>query len=121
MDKVYRLHGPEKASLKGSGLLSLEEGYPSMGKMPLRGKQGGSGANGSAVEHGVELQQLVVRQRQQEALEKDDRFTEASVEIVVRSVEQIPLEFELHGGWVVQLFRGITKRFVEILDELQER
>src|ERR1700730_1125506 len=117
---VYRLHGAKKASPRGSGLLSLEQGHPSMGKMTLGGQQRGGGRDGSPVERGVELQQLFIRQGQQETLEKHDGLAEAGIQVVVGGVEQFPFEFGLHGGRVAQLFRGAGEGFVQVLDELQK-
>ena len=91
-----------------------------MGKMPLGGEQRRRRTHGSAVQCGVEVQQLLLWKGQEEALEKDNGFPEAGVEVVVGGVEQVPLAFRLHGGRVVQLFRGIAEGFVEILDEFQE-
>jgi hypothetical protein len=91
-----------------------------MGKMPLGGQQWGRGREGSTQESGVELQQLLIREGQQKALEKDDGFAEAGVEVVMRGIEQIPFALGLHGGGVVQLLHGITEGFVEILDEFQK-
>jgi hypothetical protein len=91
-----------------------------MGKMPLRGQHWGRGRQGNTLKGGAELQQLLIRERQQKALEKDDGFAEAGVEVVVRGIEQIPFPLGLHGGGVVQRSRGITEGFVEILDEFQK-
>ena len=63
---------------------------------------------------------MLIREGQQKALEKDDGFAETGVEVVVRGIEQIPFALGLHGRGVVQLLRGITEGFVEILDEFQK-
>jgi len=72
------------------------------------------------MERGVEVHQLPFRERQEEALEKDDGFTEAGVEVVMGGIEQVPFAFRLNGGRIVQLFRGFGKGFVEVLNELEE-
>jgi hypothetical protein len=91
-----------------------------MGKMPLGGEQRGRRTHGSALECGVEVQQLLLREGQEEAFEKDNRFAEAGIQVVVGGIEQVPFAFRLQGGRVVQLFRGFAEGFVEILDEFQE-
>ena len=91
-----------------------------MGKMPLGGEERGRDRNGSPAECGVEVQQLLLRQGQEEALEKDDGLTEACVEVVVGAVEQVPFALGPDDGGVVQLFGGMGKRFAQIFDELQE-
>ena len=91
-----------------------------MGKMPLGGQQRGRGRDGRALEGGIELQQLLIREGQEEALEKDDGFAEAGIEVVMGGVEQVPFAFGLQGGTVVQLFPGFAKGFAEILDEFQQ-
>src|SRR4029077_3542569 len=111
--------GP-KGIPKGSGSLSLEQRHPSMGKMPLRSQHRRRGGDARAVESGAELQQLLLRQGQKEALQKDDGLAEASVKVVMRRVQQVPFPLGLHGGRVVQLFRGIREAFGEILYEFQQ-
>lgn len=91
-----------------------------MGKMLLRGKQRRGRGQGSAAEGGAELQQLVLRQRQQEALQQNDGFAEARVEVVVRSIEQVPFALGLKQGWVVQFFRGVAETVVQMLDQLYQ-
>jgi len=91
-----------------------------MGKMPLGGEQRRRRTHGSAPEGGVEVQQLLLREGQEEALEKDNGFAEAGIEVVVGGIEQVPFAFRLQGGGVVQLFRGVREGFVEILDQFQE-
>ena len=91
-----------------------------MGKMPLGSQEGGGRRHRSAAECRVKLQQLVVRKGQEEALEKDDGFAEAGVEVVVGGIKQAPFAFGLQGRRVVQLFRGVGEALAEIFDEFQE-
>ena len=91
-----------------------------MGKMPLRDKERGRRRERSPAQPGVKLQQLFIREGQEKALEKHYGFAKAGVDVVVRGVQQVPLELGLHGGRVVQLFRGATKGLVETFDQLHQ-
>jgi hypothetical protein len=91
-----------------------------MGKMTLGGKQGRRRRDGGPVERGAKLRQLHFRERQEEALEKDNGFAEAGVEVVMGGVKKVPLLFGSYRGRIVQLFSGAGAGFIEILDELQE-
>ena len=71
-----------------------------MGKMPLRDQERGRAGERSAAQRGVKLQQLLVRESQEEALEKDNGFAKAGVEVVVGGVEQFPFALRFEGGGV---------------------
>ena len=92
-----------------------------MGKMPFRGKQWRGRWERGATQRGVELQQLLIRQGQQKALEKDEGFAQAGIQVVMRGVKRLPFALQFQGGRVVQLLRGVGKRFPEILDQIDER
>jgi len=91
-----------------------------MGKMPLRGKQTGRGRYGNPVERNVEFRHLALREGKEKALEQDDRFAKAGIQVVMRSVERVPFAFRLHAGNVVQLLRGVGESVAEVLNEIQE-
>ena len=91
-----------------------------MGKMPLGGEQRGGGRDGNPVECGVEVHHLPLREGQEKALEKDDRFAKAGIEVVMRGVQRVPFAFRLHAGIVVQLLRGVVESFAEVLNEIKE-
>ena len=91
-----------------------------MGKMTLWGKQGSRRRDGGPVERGVKLRQLHFRERQEEALEKDNGFAEAGVEVVMGGVKEVPLLFGSNRGRIAQLFGGAGAGFIEILDEFLE-
>ena len=72
------------ATPKSQGLLSLEQGHPSMGKMPL-GKQDPGNRGGSLLlERSCEFRNLLHREGVKEALGKDNGFTQARIDVVVR-------------------------------------
>ena len=54
-----------------------------MGKMPLWGKQRGRGRGRNRVERGVEFRHLAFREGQEKALEQDDRFAKAGIQVVM--------------------------------------
>ena len=89
-----------------------------MGKMPLGGKEWGSGGLWSTLERGIEVQQLPFRQCQQEALEKHNGFAKAGVQVVVGGVEEVPFLLGANRGRIVQLFRGVGARLIEIFNKL---
>jgi len=91
-----------------------------MGKMPLRGKQRGRSGNGNPVERGVEFRHLALRECKEKALEQDDRFAKAGIQVVMGSVERVPFAFRLHAGNVVQLFHGVGESLAEVLNEIKE-
>jgi len=91
-----------------------------MGKMPLRGKERGRGRNGNPAERGVEFRHLALREGKEKALEKDDRFAKAGIEVVMRGVERVPFAFRLHAGIVVQLLRGVGESLAEVLNEIKK-
>jgi hypothetical protein len=93
-----------------------------MGKMTLGGEQSRSrgGKGGSPQEGGVELLQLLFRECQEEALEKDDRLAEAGIQVVMGGIEQVPFALRVDGEWVVQLFRGAGEGLVEILNQFEK-
>jgi len=91
-----------------------------MGKMTLWGKQRGGRREERAVECRIELQQLRVRQSQQEAFEKDYGFAEAGIQVIVGGVQLVPFEFWLDGGGVVQGFRSAEEGLVQIFNQLQK-
>ncbi len=89
-----------------------------MGKMPLGGKEWGSRWQWSTVERGVEVHQLPLRERQQEALEKHNGFAKAGVQVVVGDVEEVPFLLGTNRGRIVQLFRGAGASLIEIFNKL---
>jgi len=91
-----------------------------MGKMPLRGKQRGGGRDGNPVERGVEFRHLALWEGKEKALEKDDRFAKAGIQVVMRSVERVPFALRQHAGNVVQLLHGVGESLAEVLNEIKE-
>jgi hypothetical protein len=91
-----------------------------MGKMALGGEQWRGRKDGRAMECGVELLQLPFREGQEEALEKDNRFAQTGIEVVMGGVEEVPLAFRLDGGGVVEHLRGTGEGFVEIFNKFEE-
>src|SRR5258708_17272996 len=112
--------GPKGTSPKGSGLLSLEESHPSMGKMPLGVEQWRGYRDGRPTECDVEVHQLPLGERQEEALEEDNGFVKSGIEVVMGGIEQVPLAFGADRGRIVQLFGGIGAGRIEILHEFQQ-
>ena len=92
-----------------------------MGKMPLGGEQRRRRGHGSAVECGVELRQLAFGEGQEKAFEKDDRFAEAGIQVVMGGVEEVPFAFGLNGGRVVQFFRSVGEGLVEVINKVEQR
>src|SRR5258708_5777165 len=102
--------GPKGTSPKGSGLLSLEESHSSMGKMPLGVEAWRGYRDGRPTECEVEVHQLPLGERQEEALEEDNGFAKTGIEVVMGGIEQVPLAFGADRGRIVQLFGGICSR-----------
>jgi hypothetical protein len=68
----------------------------------------------------VEVHQLLLGERQEEALEEDNGFAKTGIEVVMGGIEQVPLAFGPDRGRIVQLFGGIGAGVIEILHEFQE-
>jgi len=91
-----------------------------MGKMPLGGKERGRGWHWSTVECGVEVHQLPFRERQEEALEKDNGFAKAGIKVVMGGVEEVPFLFGSDRRRIVELLRGVGASLIETLDKFLE-
>src|SRR5258708_5794569 len=112
--------GPKGTSPKGSGLLSLEESHPSMGKMPLGVEQWRGHRDGRPMECDVEVPQRPLGGRREEALAGAKGFTRPGVEGGRGGMEKVPLPFGADRGRIVQLFGGVGAGLIEILHEFQE-
>ncbi len=65
----------------------------------------------------VEVHQLLLGERQEEALEEDNGFAKTGIEVVMGGIEQVPLAFGADRGRIVQLFGGVGAGLIEILHE----
>lgn len=78
-------------AIRREKLLSLEEGYPSMGKMAGPSNGGDMRGTGPRPMGSFELVELRFRKRMEEGLEEHHCLPEAGVQIIVHRVQQFPV------------------------------
>ena len=114
------MHAQSANDPKESGLLSLEQGHPSMGKMAFGEKGDGRGGKGILLKGGGEFDDLLARKSLEKTLEEDDAFAEAGIEVVMGAIEDAPFELRLQGGGILEFRSGIGEGLFEVLDEVNE-
>ena len=100
--------------------MSLYESHPSMGKILERRGIAVRSVAHEVAEGKVELEELKVRKGNQKALEKDNGFAKAGVEIVMDSLERLPVEVFFQRTAVVEFAGDLYIRIGKIGDQIQK-
>jgi len=91
-----------------------------MGNMAPGQDSAGNRGNSVVLEGGGELGELFGRESMEEALEQDDGFAEASIEVVMRAIEDLPFTLRMQGEGILQVSGGTGEGLFEVLDEVNQ-
>lgn len=67
-----------------------------------------------------EAGELSIRQGMKERFEQDDALAQASVEIIVHGVEQLPIAFRVKGFAAGEVFDGRLETGIQFIDQIRE-
>jgi hypothetical protein len=88
-----------------------------MGKMPLGHEITGNWSKSALLEAKAEFRNLLVGEGEEDALEEDHGLPQASVDVVVRRIEEFPLALRVKGSGVTEVGSSCRKGLVEVLDK----
>ena len=90
---LHWLYAPTPEIPKESGLLSLEQGHPSTGKMPFGGKDSGNRRNWPFLQTQCEVAELILGEGMEKALQKHNGFPKAGIQVAMGAIQDAPFSF----------------------------